>query len=105
MIARRAAWPAAPRARRRRFAPASPGRPDWSRCPRRRASRRLGLRRRARRRGPLAAPAPAALARAGIGQQHRGAAFRLGALEGAPPFLELGRYLAARRAQREEVVR
>src|SRR3954469_10906066 len=52
----------------------------------------------------LAAAAPAALARPGIGQEHRLAGFPVGALERAPPGLKLGRDLAARRAQRQEIV-
>src|SRR5437763_14146907 len=53
---------------------------------------------------PATAPPPA-LARSRVGQKHGVARFGVGALEGAPPRLEIRRHLAARRAQREKVVR
>src|SRR2546427_8871784 len=69
-----------------------------SRLPRRQASRGLrgGLRR------PLLPPAPAALARPGLGKQHRLARFGVGALESAPPGFELGGGLSPPRAPFEE---
>src|SRR5256885_11910831 len=71
-----------------------------SRLPRRQASRGLrgGLRR------PLLPPAPAALARPGLGKQHRLARFGVGALESAPPGFELGGDFSARGAQCEKIV-
>src|SRR3954470_11015807 len=61
---------------------------------------------RLRRGVPVAAtPPPPALARSRVGQQHGIARFSVGALERAPPRLEIRRYLAARRAQGEKVVR
>src|SRR6266513_59741 len=91
----------------RRFAgprtPAQPAPPACrgsSRLPRRQASRGLrgGLRR------PLFPPAPAALARPGLGKQHRLARFGVGTLEGAPPGFEFGGDFAAGGAQSEEIV-
>src|SRR5256885_13843964 len=69
-----------------------------SRLPRRQASRGLrgGLRR------PLLPPAPAALARPGLGKQHRLARFGVGALESAPPGFELGGGFSPPRAQCEK---
>src|SRR5437868_5730276 len=64
-------------------------------------SRRLG--RLARGRTLLASPPPA-LARSALRQQHRLARLRVGALECAPPFLEVCGYFAARGAQRQEIV-
>src|SRR3989442_15096604 len=66
--------------------PAAPACRGSSRLPRRQASRGLrgGLRR------PLLPPAPAALARPGLGKQHRLARFGGGALKSAPPGFELG---------------
>src|SRR5581483_11029730 len=95
-----AEWRAARPARAR---PGAADRRDSSRARRRRSSRRLGGRRSAR--GGLLAPPPAALARAGVGKQHRLARFRVRRLERAPPDLDLGGHLAARGAQGEEVVR
>src|SRR4051794_38102818 len=61
---------------------------------------------RLRRRVPVAAtPSPPALARPRVRQKHGVARFCIGALERAPPRLEIRRHLAARRAQREKVVR
>src|SRR6267378_1029821 len=71
-----------------------------SRLPRRRASRGLkgGLRR------PLLAPAPAALARPGVGKQHRLARLGVGALEGTPPGFEFGGDFSAGGTQCEKIV-
>src|SRR5229473_355915 len=71
-----------------------------SRLPRRQASRGLrgGLRR------PLLPPAPAALARPGLGKQHRLARFGVGALEGAPPGFEFGGDFSAGRTQCEKII-